>query len=110
LKVCDLVISNTRVGGVAGLELIHELRASLPKLPILYLANQGRSWSGLERRLPNDVPILREPFTAEELRAVVGSLLTASRESPPGPQRAHRPHAVDSPGEPPPADRRHRSQ
>jgi CheY-like chemotaxis protein len=41
LKVCDLVISNTRVGGVAGLELIHELRASLPKLPILYLTNQG---------------------------------------------------------------------
>jgi CheY-like chemotaxis protein len=46
LKVCDLVISNTRVGGVAGLELIHELRAQLPDLPIVYLANQGRSWSG----------------------------------------------------------------
>ena len=27
LKVCDLVISNTRVGGVAGLDLIRELRA-----------------------------------------------------------------------------------
>ncbi len=26
LKVCDLLISNTRVGGVAGLDLIHELR------------------------------------------------------------------------------------
>jgi len=81
LKVCDLVISNTRVGGVAGLDLIHELRAELPELAILYLANQGRSWAGLERQLPGDVPVLREPFTAEELRAAVHPLLTARRES-----------------------------
>jgi two-component system OmpR family response regulator len=81
LKVCDLVISNTRVGGVAGLELIHELRAELPELPILYLANQGRSWAGVERQLPGDVPVLREPFTAEELRAVVHPLLTSGRKS-----------------------------
>jgi DNA-binding response OmpR family regulator len=85
LKVCDLVISNTRVGGVAGLELIHELRAQLPKLAILYLANQDRSWLGLERQLPDDVPVLREPFSAGELRAVVRSLLTAPRESRPRP-------------------------
>jgi DNA-binding response OmpR family regulator len=81
LKVCDLVISNTRVGGVAGLELIRELRAQLPELAILYLANQGRSWAGLERQLPHDVPVLREPVTAKELRAVVRPLLTARRES-----------------------------
>jgi DNA-binding NtrC family response regulator len=90
LKVCDLVISNTRVGGVAGLELIHELRVELPELPIVYLANQGRSWVGLERQLPSDVPVLREPFTAEELRAVVVPLLTASHPSRSRPKRAHR--------------------
>ena len=98
LKVCDLVISNTRVGGVAGLELIRELRAELPELAILYLANQGRSWTGLKRQLPDDVPVLREPFTAEELRAVVRPLLTAGRESRPRPKRAHRPGIADSPG------------
>ena len=81
LKVCDLVISNTRVGGVAGMELIHELRTHLPDLAILYLANQGQSWRGLERQLPQDVPVLRDPFTAEELRAVVRPLLTTRRES-----------------------------
>ena len=81
LKVCDLVISNTRVGGVAGLELIRELRAALPSLAILYLANQGRSWPGLERQLPGNVPVLREPFTAEELRAAVGSLLATPRKA-----------------------------
>jgi DNA-binding response OmpR family regulator len=110
LKVCDLVISNTRVGGVAGLDLIHELRAELPDLAILYLANHGRSWPGLERQLPDDVPVLREPFTAEELRAVVHQLLTGRHESRQRPQRAHRPYIADSPGPvpPPPDDQRRR--
>ena len=108
LKVCDLVISNTRIGGMAGLELIHELRAELPALAILYLANQGRSWPGLERQLPEDVPVLREPFTAEELRAVVRPLLTAGRESRRRPRRGHRPGTADSPAPalPAPGDRR----
>ncbi len=85
LKVCDLLISNTRVGGVAGLDLIHELREHLPELAVVYLANQHRSSPAMERGLPDDVPILREPFTADELLAVVRSLLPTDRESPPPP-------------------------
>jgi DNA-binding response OmpR family regulator len=75
LKVCDLVISNTRVGGVAGIDLIHELRVRLPMLAILYLANTGRSTPDVETRLPRNVPILREPFTRDQLRAAVRYLL-----------------------------------
>jgi len=75
LKVCDLVITNTRVGGHAGPELVAELREELPTLAILYLANEGHSGPDLERRLPADVPILREPFTAGELRDSVQPLL-----------------------------------
>jgi two-component system, OmpR family, response regulator len=93
LKTCDLVISNTRVGGVAGLNLIHELRAQLPKLPVIYLANRERSTPALERRLPSDVPILREPFTAEELRAVVQPLLARKRPGRPGPGRFNAPRS-----------------
>jgi DNA-binding response OmpR family regulator len=76
LKVCDLVLSNTRVGGVSGLDLIYELRERLPGLAILYLANQGRSTPELEQQLPHRVPVLREPFTAEELRTMIHFLLT----------------------------------
>jgi DNA-binding response OmpR family regulator len=79
LKACDLVISNTRVGGLPGPDLIDELRAHLPRLPILYLADHRQSQPDLERRLPQNVPILREPFTADELRAVVKSLLEKAR-------------------------------
>jgi DNA-binding response OmpR family regulator len=75
LKICDLVISNTKFEGEAGIDLIHQLRKLMPALPILYLANNGRSTPEIERELPPDVPILREPFTAEELRTHVAVLL-----------------------------------
>jgi len=76
LKICDLVISNSRTGGKPGLELIRELRALLPAVPVLYLSNGHRSTPELERALPPGVAILREPFTAEELRGAVGPPLS----------------------------------
>jgi len=77
LKVCDLVISNSRIGGKPGVELIQELRTMLPWVSVLYLANSGRSSPEVERRLPPGVRILREPFSVPELREAVGSLLPA---------------------------------
>ena len=58
-----------------GINLVYELRTRLPNLPVLYIANVDRSTPAIEAKLPRDVPILREPFTAEQLRAVVGQLL-----------------------------------
>jgi two-component system, OmpR family, response regulator len=71
-----LLISNTRVAGTPGIQLIYELRTRQPSLPILYIANIDRSTPAIEAKLPRDVPILREPFTAEQLRAMVDSLLS----------------------------------
>jgi CheY-like chemotaxis protein len=79
LDRCDLLISNTRVEGMPGVELIRQLRTRLPDLPILYVANIGRSTPELEAQLPPDVPILREPFTAEELRVAVRPYLSDGR-------------------------------
>jgi DNA-binding NtrC family response regulator len=75
LGVCDLVISNTRVTGADGVELIQYLRTRMPHLPIIYLANDGRSTPEIEARLPTNVPILREPFTAEDMRGAVAAML-----------------------------------
>lgn len=75
LDRCDLLISNTRVEGMPGIELIRELRKRLPDLPILYMANTGRSSSELEAELPRGTPIIREPFTVEELREAVRPFL-----------------------------------
>lgn len=75
LRRCDLVISNTQVDGMPGVMLIRQLRHDRPTQAIMYLANVGKSTPELERELPQDVPILREPFTAEQLRAAVAPLL-----------------------------------
>src|SRR5215208_4735451 len=75
----DLVISNTRVGGLPGVGLIYQLRSRNPELPILYIANIDRSTPAIESKLPRDVPIIREPFTPEELRRVVRQLLAGTQ-------------------------------
>jgi DNA-binding NtrC family response regulator len=79
LDKVHLVISNTRVDGLPGTELIHLLRTRLPTLPIMYIANIDRSTPAIEAKLPGDVPILREPFTADGLREVVARLLFGAR-------------------------------
>jgi DNA-binding response OmpR family regulator len=79
LESCDLVISNSKVDGMDGVELIHQLRRERPALPIIHLANLGRSSPEAERQLPPDVPILREPFTAQSLRSAVYAKLQGNR-------------------------------
>jgi DNA-binding NtrC family response regulator len=74
-----LVITNTRVSGLPGVDLIYTLRARLPDLPILYIANIDRSTPAIEAKLPRDVPVLREPFTANQLREAVEPLLNRER-------------------------------
>jgi two-component system OmpR family response regulator len=78
MRTCDLVISNTKVDGMPGIELIRQLRHDRPEQPIAYLANVGRSTPEIEAQLPPDVPIIREPFTADELRAAVAPLLNGA--------------------------------
>ena len=75
LDPCDLVLSNTKVEGADGIELVVQLRRRRPEVPIVHLANGGRSTAEIERQLPADVPILRVPFTAEKLRTVVNAML-----------------------------------
>jgi DNA-binding response OmpR family regulator len=75
LDPCDLVLSNTKVEGADGVDLVVQLRRRRPQVPIIYLANDGRSTPEIERQLPADVPILREPFTAPKLRAAVNAML-----------------------------------
>jgi DNA-binding response OmpR family regulator len=75
LNPCDLVLSDTKVEGADGVELVVQLRRKRPQVPIIYLANDGRSTPEIERQLPADVPIIREPFTAQKLRTAVNAML-----------------------------------
>jgi DNA-binding response OmpR family regulator len=67
----QLLIVNTQLGDMDGLELIDHVRKELPSVAILHLGTAPEDM----RRLPPDVPDLAEPFTAEQLLAAVGPLL-----------------------------------
>jgi hypothetical protein len=70
---------------------VYLLRQRLPNLPIMYIANVDRSTPAIEGKLPRNVPIIREPFTAAALRALVGPLLTPEPTLPLRPASEHGP-------------------
>ena len=67
----DILITNTRLGIVDGAELMRRTRQLRPDMPILHVSHDPAP-SGIT---PPGVPTLNEPFTANQLLLVVGSLL-----------------------------------
>ena len=43
----------------------------MPKLPIIYLASSRLSTPAIEAELPPEIPMLREPYPADEMRSLV---------------------------------------
>lgn len=78
LRDCHLFICGSGIGGMRAVNLIADLRDNAPDLPVLCVAAALRWTRRLEGRLPADVTILREPLTAEALRAAVRPLLPFS--------------------------------
>jgi DNA-binding response OmpR family regulator len=67
----DLLVTNTRWGTVSNRELIRLVRSKRPGLPILHIGEPMPNPDGLL----DDVPALREPFTADQLLTKVRSLI-----------------------------------
>jgi DNA-binding response OmpR family regulator len=67
----DLLVTNTRWGIVSNRELIRLVRSQKPGLPILHIGEPMPNPDGLL----DDVPALREPFTAAELLDKVKELV-----------------------------------
>ena len=57
------------------IRLFNDLREHVPGLPILFVAAATGWTPQQEARLPTNVTLLREPLTAEVLRAAVRQLL-----------------------------------
>lgn len=75
LRDCHLFICGAGTGGMHAVHLISDLRDNMPDLPILCLATALRWTRRLEGLLPAEITMVREPFTAERLRAAVRPLL-----------------------------------
>jgi hypothetical protein len=71
---CHLVIVGSDIVGAERTELLDEVRAHRPVVAVLCLTDDS---GGREPR--GRVPVLEEPFTAEQLRAAVRQLLPELR-------------------------------
>ena len=67
----DLLVTNTRWGEVTNRELIRVVRSKRPELPILHIGDPMPNPDGLL----DDVPALRQPFTADQLLEKVRDLV-----------------------------------
>jgi len=77
LPVIDLLITNTRLGVVDGPELMRRTRELRPDLPILHVVHGNDP----EGDTPPGVPVIREPFTPNQLLVAVGKLLEGQAEA-----------------------------
>jgi CheY-like chemotaxis protein len=74
-ETIGLVVSDVRMPGMSGLDLALEVRRSWPNLPLLLMSaydppELGSSHAGLV-----DVPLLRKPFSNDDLLRLVAALL-----------------------------------
>jgi DNA-binding NtrC family response regulator len=68
----ELLVTNTRMGNVSARDLIAEVKRYRPDMAILHIGQPLPNHDGLL----DDVPNLREPFTAEALVEEVRKLLS----------------------------------
>ena len=75
LDDCHLFICGSGIGGMRAVNLVADIRVNVPGVPVICVAAPLRWTRRLEGMLPADVIMLREPLSAEALRAGVRPLL-----------------------------------
>ncbi|HSU57344.1 MAG TPA: sigma-54 dependent transcriptional regulator, partial [Candidatus Dormibacteraeota bacterium] len=75
----DLVITDLRLPGLGGLELIAQLHAARPKLPIIMMTAHGTTETAIEAMKLGACDYLVKPFEADELLALAASAVANSR-------------------------------
>ena len=65
----DLVLSDVRMPGTSGLELVRRLRTMAPGLPALFVTGYSDDLAGADDL--RDVPVLVKPYSLEELASLI---------------------------------------
>jgi nitrogen regulation protein NR(I) len=78
-RPCDLVITDLKLPGLSGLDLIARLHAAKPKLPIIMMTAHGTTETAIEAMKLGACDYLVKPFEADELLALAASAVASSR-------------------------------
>jgi nitrogen regulation protein NR(I) len=89
----DVVLTDFRLPGINGLEVISRLRRSRPQLPVILMTAHGNTATAIEATKLGACDYLTKPFEVEELlglveTAVAGSRRTAEPPDPPDDREA----------------------
>ena len=76
---CDLVITDFKLPGLSGLELISQLHTVKPRLPIIMITAHGTTETAIESTKLGAYEYIVKPFEADELLDLVSSVLEQSR-------------------------------
>ncbi len=82
-RSADTVVTDWKMGGMDGIELLRELRRRRPELPVILLTAYGSVSSAVAAMREGAFDYITKPFDNEELRATVaraGDDATRSRE------------------------------
>ena len=74
-----VVLTDLRLPGLTGLELVAQLHAAKPKLPIILMTAHGTTETAIEATKLGACDYLLKPFEADELLDLVGSAVASSR-------------------------------
>src|SRR3954467_4652618 len=75
----DCVLTDLRMPGVSGLELIDTLRDELPNLPVVLMTAHGTTETAIEATRRGAFDYILKPFEMEELFPVVARAANAGR-------------------------------
>jgi CheY-like chemotaxis protein len=85
-QTVDAILSDVVMPNMGGTELVHAVQRRYPRLPCLLMSGYAASSFGNAR--VERTPLLRKPFTSQQLRAAVAELLAfAPRDRAAGPSR-----------------------
>jgi nitrogen regulation protein NR(I) len=76
---CDVVLTDLKMPGLSGLELIEQLHAAKPKLPIIMMTAFGTTETAIEATKLGAYDYLLKPFDMGELVDLVAKALASSR-------------------------------
>jgi DNA-binding NtrC family response regulator len=75
----DVVLTDLRLPGIDGLELVERLHADKPKQPIILMTAHGTTETAIEATKKGACDYLLKPFEADELLDLVASAVASSR-------------------------------
>ena len=76
---CDLVLTDIKLPGLSGLELLEKISAARPRLPVIVMTAHGTSEIAIEATKLGAYDYLLKPFEIPEMIALVSHALTSSR-------------------------------